>query len=478
MYQLFLYGRILVTSKGGFNLLYANVEDLMSKAKQAEGRTFGELDKTGRIENEKSKGQLGQIIEESFFGYQVNSNSEADFANLGIELKVTPIKINKNGTLSAKERLVLNIINYMDEANKTFETSSFWNKNKELLLMFYEWLPLTKRADYKIVKTTLHTYLEEDLEIIKQDWTLINDKIRNGLAHELSEADTNYLAACTKGANKNSLRIQPFNDILAMQRAYSLKASYMTALVRKVILNKDFTSIITTEDLKKKTLEQILDDKFRPFIGKSIDELSYIHGIEVNNNAKSFLQLFVSSLLGIKGTRLDDIEEFVKANILLKTVRLEPSGRPEQHMSFKNINFLEWSVEDWEDSWLKNFFTETKLLFVVFEYKETKKKNPDRKLYFKGIKLWNMPQKDIEGRLKTFHKKVQILIQNGLELKPKRQSTRTVILNNLPKPKSNDLCHIRPKGRNGNDKVPLPDGQMIAKQSFWLDRELIEIILK
>ena len=158
-------------------MLYQNEEQLMYKARQAEGRTFGEIDESGRINNERSKGQLGQIIEESFFGYQVNSKSEADFANLGIELKVTPVKKNKNGSLSAKERLVLNIINYMDEVNTTFETSSFWNKNKELLLMFYEWLPEIKRADYRIIKSYLHKYAEEDLEIIKQDWQLINDKI-------------------------------------------------------------------------------------------------------------------------------------------------------------------------------------------------------------------------------------------------------------------------------------------------------------
>ena len=86
-------------------MIYKSEEELMYKARQAEGMTFGEIDKSGRIENERSKGQLGEIIEESFFGYEINSKSEADFAELGIELKVTPVKRNKNGTLSAKERL-------------------------------------------------------------------------------------------------------------------------------------------------------------------------------------------------------------------------------------------------------------------------------------------------------------------------------------------------------------------------------------
>ncbi|MDW0113268.1 Sau3AI family type II restriction endonuclease [Sporosarcina saromensis] len=459
-------------------MLYQSEKELLYKAQQAEGKTFGEIDKSGRVQNERSKGHLGQIIEESFFGYQVNSNSEADFADLGIELKVTPIRKNKNGTLSAKERLVLNIINYMEESTTTFETSSFWRKNKELLLMFYEWIPEIRRADYRIIKSYLHRYAEEDLEIIKQDWQLINEKIRKGLAHELSEADTNYLAACTKGANRSSLREQPFSEVPAMQRAYSLKQSYMTALVRKIILNKELISIASPHELKQRTLLQILKDKFKPFIGKNLNELSYSQGISINYKSKSFLQIFVSNLLGIKGTKLDEIDEFVKANIQLKTVRLEPNGRPEQHMSFKNIDLMKWAVEDWENSWLYNYFSETKILFVVFQYKETKKQNPNRKLYFNGIKLWNMPPGEINGRLKTFWSDVQILINNGIHLEPKIQRKRIIIANNLPKPKSNGLCHIRPKGRNGNDRVPLPDGRMIAKQSFWLDREWVASILK
>ena len=36
-----------------------------------------------------------------------------------------------------KERLVLNIVNYLDEYKTDFENSSFWKKNKNLLIMFY-----------------------------------------------------------------------------------------------------------------------------------------------------------------------------------------------------------------------------------------------------------------------------------------------------------------------------------------------------
>ncbi|MDL4842471.1 Sau3AI family type II restriction endonuclease [Aquibacillus rhizosphaerae] len=460
-------------------MIYKTEQELLDKAKQAEGRTFEEIDKSGRIENGKAKGQLGQIIEESFFGYEINSKSEADFTNLGIELKVTPIKKNKNGTLSSKERLVLNIINYHKEVLESFETSSFWRKNKTTLILFYEWIPELVRGDYKVIKSYLHKYPEEDLEIIRQDWEVIVRKIKSGLAHEISEADTNYLAACTKGANRNSLRTQPYSDQMAMQRAYSLKQSYMTAIVRKEIKQEDLIRFTSSKELKKKSLFQLLLDKFDPYKGFTLEQIASRTGLEVNTKSKHFLQELVSGLLGIRGTKLDQIEEFAKANIEIKTVRLEPDSFPKEHMSFKNIDFTEWLKEEWNESWLKNHFEETKFLFVVFHYKESKNENPDRQLYFSGITLWNMPMYQIEGKLKEFWFHVQNLINNGIELESIPQKNRTIVKNNLPKPGSNGLCHIRPKARDGKDKIMLPDGRYITKQAFWLDRTYIaEIIHK
>lgn len=459
-------------------MIYEPEEQLLYKAKEAEGKTFGEIDRSDRILNEKSKGHLGQIVEESFFGYAVNSKAEADFEELGIELKVTPIKKNKKGGISAKERLVLNIIDYHKEVEKSFESSSFWSKSESLLLMFYEWIPEIKRADYKILKSHLHHFSEEDFAIIRGDWEFIVQKIKAGKAHELSEGDTVYLGACTKGANKNSVRSQPFNDVFAMQRAFSLKQGYMSTLARKVITDEHLVSITNASQLREKSFEQLLKEHFVSFIGKSLNQLATELEIQVNTNSKSFLQQFISSLLGIRGTSLKDIEEFAKANIQFKTIRLEPQGTPKEHMSFKNINFGVWLDEEWEDSWVRQNFEETKYLFVVFEYKETERQNPECNWYFKGIKLWNMHMDEIEGRLMDFWLEVKQTLHEGVVLEKRPWGLKTRTFNNLPSPGENGLCHIRPKGQDSDDKVQLPDGQYITKQAFWLDKEFISKILK
>ena len=459
-------------------MIYHTPEEIMQKADEAIGKTFGSIDKTDRLKNEKAKGGLGQVIEESLFEYKVNSDARPDFEEAGVELKVTAFKRNKNKTISAKERLVLNIINYMEEVNTTFETSSFWKKNEKILLMIYEWLPETAQRDFIIYKNILLQYPEADLEIIKRDWETIVNKIKAGKAHELSEGDTNYLGACTKGANKSSLREQPYSDTMAMQRAYALKSSYMTAIMRKHLQKDDLVSFAKPEELKSKSMEELLHDRFSSYIGMTDNQIADKLGFPYNPKAKHFIATLVSNLLGVKGTKLDSIEEFTKANIQFKTIRLEPNGKPKESMSFEQIDFQQWATETWEESYLREKFMETKFLFVIFEYKETEKQNPNRKPYLKGIKLWNMPLPTIDKEMKQLWEEVNKIVAEGIKLEYKTKGKKVVQINNLPKSDFNGVSHVRPKARDGSDKVTLPNGEQITKQCFWLNREYISEIVK
>ncbi|MEK9197100.1 Sau3AI family type II restriction endonuclease [Ureibacillus sp. FSL E2-3493] len=448
--------------------MYFNSEnELIIKAKEARGKTFKEIDKFNRLSKKGATGALGNIIEESFFGYEVNSKAEADFSNLGVELKVTPFKQNKNKTLSAKERLVLNIINYMDEVHNDFWSSSFWKKNEKLLLMFYEWKPEIDRGDYKIIETILFTFPEEDLEIIKKDWEFIVNKIRAGEAHNLSEGDTQYLGACTKGANKNSLRAQPYSDELAMQRAYSLKQSYMTTLVRQVISNEKLVQFASADELKEKTLEQLLKERFEPYTGMTMMEMANKLNIKINPKNRAAVANLISALLGVKGTKLDNIAEFAKANIQFKTVRLKQNGKPKESMSFVNIDFNEILEETWEDSFIRNYFLETQILFVVFQFDE------EDILRFKGIKLWHMPLQTIENEVFNYWSEIRKVLIDGVVL----TKTSKGVENNFPKSNFNGVLHVRPKGADANDKVQLPDGQWITKQCYWLNASYIAEIV-
>lgn len=465
--MLLVLNSCIVKNFGDESMYFNSENELIIKAKEARGKTFKEIDKFNRLSKKGATGALGNIIEESFFGYEVNSKAEADFSNLGVELKVTPFKQNKNKTLSAKERLVLNIINYMDEVHNDFWSSSFWKKNEKLLLMFYEWKPEIDRGDYKIIETILFTFPEEDLEIIKKDWEFIVNKIRAGEAHNLSEGDTQYLGACTKGANKNSLRAQPYSDELAMQRAYSLKQSYMTTLVRQVISNEKLVQFASADELKEKTLEQLLKERFEPYTGMTMMEMANKLNIKINPKNRAAVANLISALLGVKGTKLDNIAEFAKANIQFKTVRLKQNGKPKESMSFVNIDFNEILEETWEDSFIRNYFLETQILFVVFQFDE------EDILRFKGIKLWHMPLQTIENEVFNYWSEIRKVLIDGVVL----TKTSKGVENNFPKSNFNGVLHVRPKGADANDKVQLPDGQWITKQCYWLNASYIAEIV-
>ncbi|AVK83476.1 restriction endonuclease [Lysinibacillus sp. B2A1] len=447
-------------------MIYKNEKQLLDKAREAIGKTFSEIDLHDRL-GKGQKGGFGHIIEESHFGYEINSNAEPDFKDLGIELKVTPFRKNKNGSLSAKERLVLNIINYMDEVHTEFETSSFWKKNRKLLLMFYEWKSEIERQNFKIIETTLYDYPEEDLIIIKKDWEYIVSKIHAGEAHLLSEGDTQYLGACTKGANKSSVRQQPCSEIMAPQRAYSLKQSYMTSIVREVITDEKLTYFASINELREKTIDELLHERFAPYLGMTQRQMAEQLDVPFNPGNKAFIAKLISSLLGVKGTRLDKIAEFAKANIQFKTVRLKENGIPKEHMSFVNIDFKEIVKEGWEESYIRNYFLETQLLFIVFQFNE-------EELIFKGIKLWHMPMDTIETKLHEYWNAIRSVVNEGVQF----QKTKRGIKNNLPDSQFNGVLHVRPKGRNAADKTELPDGQWITKQCYWLNDMYISQILK
>lgn len=442
-------------------VIYSTEEELLEHTTDLIGKTFSQIDSTGRLENNRGKGKLGQVIEESHFGYSVNSRSEPDFNNLKIELKVTPYKRNKNRTYSAKERLVLNIIDYMSEVYKGFYTSSFWIKNNKLLLVFYLHEEEKVAGDYLITHIDLFEIPEEDLPTIIQDWETIVSKIRDGKAHELSEGDTFYLGACTKGKDKNSLRKQPFSEILTKQRAYSFKQSYMTYILRNRILGETNEKLIKEG---KSTIEGYVRNKLTPLTGKSFRQLCLDFNVDPDIKAKNSIQILISKIFGIQGTDLSKLEEFEKANVLIKTIRVESNNSVRESMSFPTFKFKEITTTPWEDSHLKQILGEQRYLFLVFQ----KTLNNDE-LVFRGYKFWNLPYKDLTEVQKVYEKTVEVIKEGVVIEKYKTKNGFERHRNNLPSKSDNKVCHVRPHGVNSQDTYDLPDGRKMTKQCFWLN---------
>lgn len=445
---------------------YTTKEAILKRGQEAIGIPLKNIDKTGRIST--GKGAVGSIIEESWFGYSINSESEPDFPEASVELKVTPYVRGKKGEIKAKERLVCNIINYMDECDKTFKTSSFWHKCETMLLMSYEHKKDITKGEFKIDKAILFSFPMEDLVIIERDWNIIMKKIRDGQAHLISEGDTMYLAACTKGANSSSVRKQPFSDTMAKQRAYSLKSSYMTQILNQYIFGTAKNERIITDwkQLQKHSFEDIIIDKLRPYFGKTQGQLKKLFSLE-ECNAKNINEVLLAKMLGVKG-KIAYTDEFQKACIVPKTIRVQYNGKIKESMSFPTFDFIKLSKEtEWEESELYNYIAPTKFLFVIFQ------ENNDGEYVFERVKFWNIPNDDLDEVQRVWERTVNI-IRNGVELTVTPNGT----MNNLPKQSESTVAHVRPHGENGSDKLPLPDGRMMTKQCFWLNRTYIEKQIK
>lgn len=438
---------------------YTTKEAVLKRAKEAVGIPLREIDKTGRLKT--GKGAVGTTIEENWFGYAPNSESEPDLPEAGVELKAAPYIRGKQG-VRAKERLVCNIINYMEEYKKTFRTSAFWHKCQTILLMSYEHRDGVPKGDLTIDEAVLFSFPEEDLVIIEKDWETIMEKVRAGKAHLLSEGDTYYLAACTKGANAQSVRDQPFSDLKAKQRAYSLKASYMTKILDRYIFGDQACERIVKDwrVLREKRFDQYVVEKVAPYIGMTQAGLCARFGIK--SAAKNLNELLLARMLDVKG-KIAYTDEFQKAGIVPKTIRVRRDGSIRESMSFPSFDFIQLSREtEWEESALYNYLAPTKFLFVIFQ------EDAQGELVFDRVQFWNIPLDDLEEVHRVWARTAQI-VRQGVQLTPTAQG----VGNDLPKQSESPVAHVRPHGKNASDKLPLPDGRMMTRQCFWLNNTYI-----
>lgn len=430
----------------------------------------------------KSKGQYGNYIEKYFYGYQPNSDSAADFDKIGVELKVTPFKVNKNGSISAKERLVLTILNYMEENLEDFYSTHLWAKCSKILLLFYNGLiPNQTMADYIIEKVFLYEWFEEDMDVILDDYQRITEKIKQGKAHELSESDGNYLSTCTKGAGKGKdFRSQPFSSEPAKQRAWELKSSYMTYLINHKIFNQtEQESVVATARGEKKPFTEVVAEKILAYKGFSEEEL-YAR-FDINPKAKGKNSSLIRKILGLTGD-IEKTQEFQKANMNLRVIRVDKNGLPKEDSPFKTYNFVELTSNDeWEESHPYLEICNKRFLFVVF-------KEVSPKLFvLDSIKFWGFPDRLLD-EVQRVWQETRMIIQEGVQLTINGNKVST----NFPQSKVNQVVFTKIHAQNtyyeiepevfiGKGKLSdtdlLPDGRHITKHSFWIPKKFLKEVL-
>lgn len=417
----------------------------------------------------KTKGSLGGAFER-YYGINPGNASTPDFSIAGVELKGFPLKKHRKGGHQAKERLVLGLINYLEEADRDFWTSSLMAKCQKMMMLGYLYSPETSAADFKILLANLLEYKdlpEAERKIIEADWDKIHSKIAAGKAHEISEGDTLLLAACTKSATSKNRRPQAHGGPEAKPRAYSFKGAYLTRLIRRFlnepVIGKDEESFLKKDEEKgANRFESIVISRFDRFIGKSVEEIHAIVGGNLKKGSKGYLADLSRRMMGVEKRK---IVEFENAEISMKTIQLTSHGTPKEDMSFPTFDYKEILDEKWdgdeEDGEVRSEFQrqlEKRFFFVVFQCGGDCKKGDQKRL--KEVRFWNMPEADLEDARKTWEETVRRIREGDIE--------------NLPKGSETRVAHVRPHGRDGSDKIEAADGKLYMKKCFWLNKAYLK----
>lgn len=224
-------------------------------------------------------------------------------------------------------------------------------------------------------------------------------------------------------------------------------------------------------------IQQELNTILNKYKGLSIEVIATMVGLNPDLvSSKLATVSVVNRMLTLVQTQIEKLENQMNPRKLsVKTIRLKENGFPKESMSFEQIKFMSLSTESWETSFIKHKFEMTVFIFVVFQYENI---NNEMKLYFKGLKIWQMPQQTIDNYIQKLWESTVEILREGVELTVITRGNTVIRKNNLPGIKDNPVAHIRPKASDSNDKVELPDGQLITKQAYWLNSKYIAQLLE
>ena len=452
--------------------------------KLLENRTLRDFTNiTDDLENVKNKGLYGQKIENLFFFIKTNNHAGADFPDIPLELKTAGLvptssrdkHKNISGKWKAKEALPMSAISFNEIINEDFLSSKFLEKNENLLLIFYEFEKNKVIYDLKIRITGIWSFSEipsYDKKIIIDDWELIKSKVMDGEAHNISRGDTEYLEAAPS-ATSDTFTSQPYGP-KSRTRKFSFKSGYMHSVIAKLGSSNIQTESLYKEGDENISLSEKIYEKFKPYIGMSGDEIASMLGIE-NLDCKNAYSRVTNKLLNKifnvpDGKQIGSyIEEFSKAEIKIKTIRLNSKNMPHEDVSLSSTLIFEEIIdEDWDNSRYKNFI-DNKFLFIFF-------KESAKGFVLDKISYWNINNEDLK-EAKRVWEIAKNRIENGQIINYFDSRNRAISF--FPKSVDSYMAHVRTKGRDSKDTAKLPVKDKLTgtedfpKHCFWFNKEYI-----
>lgn len=467
-------------------------KELDEKFSYITNKTLGEVDVNHvfnkAIDKPKITGIAGDVIEQSVLGYPADNKQEPDLIvdGLHVELKTTGLRKHKKFENSrddkdfmAKEGVSITAVSPDNITSQEFEDSYLWHKMEHMLFVFYHYdsYNVVPAYDYSLFKILGHHFYEfsaEDKEVIYNDWKIVRDKVEE-IQRDFPNPKDEY-PSLTK------LRSELMYFDLAPKKSPRFR------------LKKDVANVIIGEFFDKKLekleskitsysqLDQLLHTFTELYRGKSLTEIATSLKVKLpETNSKNLAEQVITKYFGSDEQKLRQIDLFSKIGLIPKTINLNPNGGRTEDMKFDKIDFEEWFVagEEYEDSYLYDFFYSNKFLFMIFQQPE--KGSGLAENQFIGFKRYSFTDDFIENDLKRYYDESKRLVVNQ-EVREETMLYKTgerkgqpqinkngTIKKEINFPKSKDyVVFTRGSGSDSSKKPVELNGVKMYAQYFWL----------
>ncbi|MCP1493436.1 hypothetical protein J2Y73_003467 [Peribacillus frigoritolerans] len=466
------------------------------------GKTLGEADVNNvfarTIIHPKITGIAGDVVERSILGYPSDRDKDPDLIVDGIEteLKTTGIRKPKKKSdlvFEAKEPMTITAVSPHSITEEEFETSSFWHKLENLLLVYYhydspETVPAAEYASFLIKGYHFHEFSNEDKEILKNDWLIVQDFIQS-----LKDAYENPQEEYSRISSdlKKKLMLIDTAPKWPNRPRFRLKRTTVSTIVQK-----HFGAEFEKLDETYSTFRELDDELHRltkQYKNKTVRELMNLLGITMKINAqsdvsKSVTEQIIVKMFGGEAKKLSKIELFSKIGIIPKTIVQTIAGLRTEDIKLFQIDFEEWTNSDtlFEDSFVYSYFNGQQFLCIIFEEPSTDAKLLDNK--FIGFKRLAIDESVLENDIKNVWEEIRDLVNNkklkevpildknnNHRITPKTKIPMTAP--NFPKAKECNFF-VRGSGTDASKKPLLLNGISMYSQYFWMKGDVTVSMLK
>ena len=441
-------------------------------------KTLGELDKNHVFNrtktNPKITGIAGDVIEQSVFGYEANSDATPDLDIDGVltELKTTGIRYSrkKPKEYEAKEPMSITAVSPNVIIDEEFQNSRFWHKLAHLLLVYYLYssektVPAAEYANFFVKGYQFLEFSDYDKRILEQDWLIVRNFIRKLEKNEKLYPQISHL--------RDKLLFIDTAPKWPNPPRFRLKRTVVSNIVRKHFngsLEQLPKSYDTYSDIDKKCHE--ITTQFKD---KTVYDLMRHFAIEGKID-KGIGERLVVRMFGGEAKKMQKIDLFNKIGLLGKTIVLTRSGRRTEDMKLFRINFDEIvNVENqFSDTIFFDYFSDNQILCVIFEEWDKKDFGKNKFLGFKRLsfsdEFIDLNVKPVWNRIKELVIYKELKDVPVLDKKGNPKINKTGIYQTAPNfPKSSDgLIFVRGDSSDSTKKPEMVNGINMYRQYIWL----------